>query len=352
MHRVPAYPPLARGSRQVARRRANGSRIANQGPSPGARHKPARVPRFSRNTRHETRITAFFTVGAQGTRNRKPPPGPPRTPPGRCFPGRCGAAWCGYGAAWAAHCPRAGVRAPSAVLARPHDARRSLGIPEKCTKSRFPQENASSAALAAVPVALRLLPVPRTPSEPMLRKGYDLSCANRGTVFIALIASLFSLRPSAWVRKMRECARSAAMEGTRGGPRPTTGGTRRAYKKISRCGSLHISPRGEAKCVRGPSGRGESRLARAGVLEQYVEHGKQAQRSPGGRIVCFDRRVVRNAGQPAYLTTRRDMQAGLPVYSPARGREPAWREPRIVCAASQDTSTSQGTRRPRSEPPC
>ena len=68
--------------------------------------------------------------------------------------------------------------------------------------------------------------------------------------------------------------------------------------------SLHFSPRGEAKCVRGPSGlgvsraeeKGASRLARAGVLEQYVEHGKQAQRSPGGRIVCFDRRVVRNAG--------------------------------------------------------
>ena len=60
--------------------------------------------------------------------------------------------------------------------------------------------------------------------------------------------------------------------------------------------SLHFSPRGEAKWVRGPSGRGASRLARAGVLEQYVEHGKQAQRNPGGRIACFDRRVVRNAG--------------------------------------------------------
>ena len=67
--------------------------------------------------------------------------------------------------------------------------------------------------------------------------------------------------------------------------------------------NLHFSPRGEAKWVRGPSGRGASRaeekgasrLARAGVLEQYVEHGKQAQRSPGGRIACFDRWVVRNA---------------------------------------------------------
>ena len=68
--------------------------------------------------------------------------------------------------------------------------------------------------------------------------------------------------------------------------------------------SLHFSSRGEAKCVRGPSGRGASRaeekgarrLARAGVLELYVEHGKQAQRSPGGRMACFDRRVVRHAG--------------------------------------------------------
>ena len=68
--------------------------------------------------------------------------------------------------------------------------------------------------------------------------------------------------------------------------------------------SLLFSPHGEAKCVRGPSGlgasraeeKGASRLARAGVLEQYVEHGKQAQRNHGGHIVCFDRRVVGNAG--------------------------------------------------------
>ena len=32
--------------------------------------------------------------------------------------------------------------------------------------------------------------------------------------------------------------------------------------------SLHFSPRGEAKWVRGPSGRGASRLARAGVLAE------------------------------------------------------------------------------------
>ncbi len=203
----------------------------------------------SRNTKHGFyafhQSRPFFSVGAQGTRNRKPPPGRPFPPPGRCFPARCGAAWRGHGRHIA---PRAGALAPSAVLAQPQDARRSLGIPAKCTKSRFRQENASSAALAAVPVALRA------------------------------------------------ASESAAMEGTRGGPRPTTGGTRRAYKKISRCASLHVSPRGEAKCVRGPSGRGVRRLARAGVLEPYVEHGKQAQRSPGGHTACFDRRVVRLAG--------------------------------------------------------
>ena len=60
--------------------------------------------------------------------------------------------------------------------------------------------------------------------------------------------------------------------------------------------NLHVSPRGKANWVRGPSGRGASRLARAGVLEQYIEHGKQAQRSPGGHTACFDRRVVRHAG--------------------------------------------------------
>ena len=59
---------------------------------------------------HETRNTAFFAVGAQGTHNRKPPPGPLRTPPGRRFRARCGAAWGGYGVAWAAAVPRTGTR--------------------------------------------------------------------------------------------------------------------------------------------------------------------------------------------------------------------------------------------------
>ena len=62
-----------------------------------------------------------------------------------------------------------------------------------------------------------------------------------------------------------------------------------------------FSPRGEAKCVRSPSVQGARRSAprflnHAGVLEPYVEHGEQAQRSHGGLVACFDRQVVRNAG--------------------------------------------------------
>ncbi len=57
-----------------------------------------------------------------------------------------------------------------------------------------------------------------------------------------------------------------------------------------------FSPGGEAKCVRGPSVQGARRSARGGVLEQYVEHGEQAQRRNGGPIMCFDRQLVRNAG--------------------------------------------------------
>ena len=71
--------------------------------------------------------------------------------------------------------------------------------------------------------------------------------------------------------------------------------------------SLLFSPHGEAKCVRGPSGlgasraeeKGASRLARAGVLEHpsYVFHGQaRCNEITGGHIVCFDRRVVGNAG--------------------------------------------------------
>ena len=48
-----------------------------------------------------------------------------------------------------------------------------------------------------------------------------------------------------------------------------------------------FSPRGEAKCVKSPSEQGARRWARGSVLEQYVEHGEQAQRSNGGLFTHF-----------------------------------------------------------------
>ena len=53
--------------------------------------------------------------------------------------------------------------------------------------------------------------------------------------------------------------------------------------------------------MRGPSVQGVRRsaplfLKNAGVLEQHVEHGEQAQRSNGGpNIACFDPQLVRKA---------------------------------------------------------
>ena len=98
--------------------------------------------------------------------------------------------------------------------------------------------------------------------------------------------------------------------------------------------NLHVSPRGEAKWVRGPSGlgasraeeKGASRLARAGMLEPYVEHGKQAQRSHGGRIACFDRRVVRHAGW-CPRAARTSVPAARSLLRWAR-----WRGYRAACA--------------------
>ena len=70
------------------------------------------------------------------------------------------------------------------------------------------------------------------------------------------------------------------------------------YRKFSvgQTPSLHFSPHGETKCVRGASVRGARRLTSGGVPGQYVEHGDQAQRSNGGPSTCFGRQVVRNAG--------------------------------------------------------
>ena len=69
----------------------------------------------TRNTRHESRPLCFSSHDFPrfpGITHDFPAPPPPwervRAPFGRCFPARCGAAWGGYGAAWAAVVPRAG----------------------------------------------------------------------------------------------------------------------------------------------------------------------------------------------------------------------------------------------------
>ena len=60
--------------------------------------------------------------------------------------------------------------------------------------------------------------------------------------------------------------------------------------------------------MRGPSVRGARRLARGGVLFQYGEHGKQAQRSNDGPIVCPARQPMRKAGLGAATVQRRPVR--------------------------------------------
>ena len=126
-----------------------GERATNRETRPLTRRAAQAGPSSEVFTKHETRDTAFFritafvaarfAVVAKGSYSQKPPPGPTRpppghcllaqncpllpriarlknivsapvalVPPGRCFPARCGAAWGGYGAAWAAAVPRSG----------------------------------------------------------------------------------------------------------------------------------------------------------------------------------------------------------------------------------------------------
>ena len=64
----PPKPSLARkGLAKWRGEGPTGQRIANQGPSPSARRKPARVPRFSRNTKHETRNTKHGLLSRAST---------------------------------------------------------------------------------------------------------------------------------------------------------------------------------------------------------------------------------------------------------------------------------------------
>ena len=48
-------------------------------------------------------------------------------------------------------------------------------------------------------------------------------------------------------------------------------------------------------------------LNNAGVLEPYVEHGEQAQRSNGGPMACFDRQLVRKAPRATFTSANRPL---------------------------------------------
>ncbi len=121
-----------------------------------------RPVRFFMN--HETRNTdgtaVRFAVRAQGSHNRKPPPGPPNPLPSHCFPAR--------------HCPLLPTIARyfpvKNIAPEPVSAHRppfSVGLTtsavsweilQNCAESRFSRKNARSAAFAAAPVALRARP--------------------------------------------------------------------------------------------------------------------------------------------------------------------------------------------------
>ena len=107
------------------------------------------------------------------------------------------------------------------------------------------------APLATAPVSSRLLPLRPTQDEPMLREGNVRCCDD----------TLLSSHDI----------------------------------------SLHVSPRGEAKCVRGPSGRGACHPRQQhGPLAFHETRNTRHESRPF--IACFDRRVVRKAGWEAILT--------------------------------------------------
>ena len=91
-------------------------------------------------------------------------------PPGRCFPARCGAAWGGYGAAWAACRPRAAVRY------RPHRQHGHVGL----LQPRGTQQ--------VFPVRLRLL-AKRNP-KPAPRFSRITKHETRNTAFLRITAFL------------------------------------------------------------------------------------------------------------------------------------------------------------------
>ena len=163
---------------------------------------PSRCPRTVRTSNRAFRVftkqeTRLFSPWVRKGHTIRTPPGPPRTPPGRRFPARCGAAWGGYGAAWAAAVPRTGTRPVS--LSRitrhetwpfPHFPRIPHEFPRFPTISRPPptprcpragldlgRPRSKRRSLPLLPPS-GLLPPPRTQQEPMFRKQNVLDCVD------------------------------------------------------------------------------------------------------------------------------------------------------------------------------
>ena len=168
--------------------------------------------------------------------------------------------------------PEASVSAPSAVPGGRHGERRSLEIPEKCAESRL-QWAERLAPFARLPSPPGLLPPLRTPKEPMLRKA-TLYIAQTGNV-------LYCIDILGRTGRMDQTIRCCFLV-----PHEPEGiGT----------WSLHFSPRGEAKWVRGPSGRGargRRKKARATwPVRFFTNHGLYS--SPAVRHIFWSEPVLR-----------------------------------------------------------
>ncbi len=264
-------------------------------------------------------------------------------PPGRCFPARCGAAWGGYGAAWAAwrapsRCPRTvstantaflvftkhetritkhgffsnhGLCCGSAWAAMARHGRHISPRRRTCPVSR------SRSASRRAPLA-GLLPAPRTPDEPMLREGNVLIaqngnfpyCVDNTSRTFPRYSDCGPIEAPTPARLMRTSTRFPQSRDSApckpcSTSRPLTG--------------LRFAQRGEAKCVRGPSviSSGANHAppsafhetrdtaiawpAARGALwagansEVFTKH--EARNTNHGLFpACFDRRVVRYAG--------------------------------------------------------
>ena len=169
---------------------------------------PSRQLGFYVFLRHESQNTNHCLSdrsvhrGAQESQHRKQPPGPLPLPPTDCFP----------------------IHGCSVFLGILYTRSKcsSVKIPQKCTKSRFPQENARGAAFAAalvvpragpaavdanghtVPASTAKTPLIRVDScpfvvnEPMLKKGNVLDCADTKAGSVAgLLPSEYNGRTAA-----------------------------------------------------------------------------------------------------------------------------------------------------------